>query len=493
VPTARSWTDEWRGAFVDLRHLLWFRACTVRRRRPAAAAAAVLVAVTLASAAVPAWWPTRDPDLLGRVTDLLPAYLLALVLVTTAAAVASGGGRELLARDPAAVHPIGPLTDHLGSLALAPLSAAWLLQTWVLLGATSFLTGPRPGLLVLHLAAAAAWVAGATAFGQLVGWIVEWVRHGPHGAAVVRVLIALGVVVATVGFLPALRGSAPDVTVTKVTALALLVVAALLVVLGGYVAGRVVRRPARAESRIESRAYAARLMPRSAFSALVRTDRSSVWRSVSLRRGALFLALAPGTAALLHPLEWDTILLLPGLVASGCILLFGVNVWCLDGRGLLWRETLPVPPSLPLAARSWVVGELLLGAMAVTITLAALTAGPPSGAQLVALVASVVVVTGQGLSGGLRWSSSTPYAVDLRSPRATPAPPLAMVGYSVRLAVATTLTSMLLGGFARVGRPDLVLLLAGILLAWSVGRIAGVRRRWLDPVSRAGIVAVVAA
>ena len=87
--------------------------------------------------------------------------------------------------------------------------------------------------------------------------------------------------------------------------------------------------------------------------------------------------------------------------------------------------------------------------MAVTVTLAALTAGPPSGGQLVALVASVVVVTGQGLSGGLRWSSRTPYAVDLRSPGATPAPPLAMVGYSVRLAIATTLTSMLLGGFAR--------------------------------------------
>ena len=252
VPTAPSSTDEWRGAFVDLRHLLWFRACTVRRRRPAAAAVAVLVAVTLASAAVPAWWPTRDPDLLGRVTDLLPAYLLALVLVTTATAVASGGGRELLARDPAAVHPIGPLTDHLGSLALAPLSAAWLLQTWVLLGVTSFLTGPRPGVLVLHLAAAAAWVAGATAFGQLVGWIVEWVRRGTHGAAVVRVVIALGVVLAAVGFLPAFRGSAPDVPVTVVTAPTLLVVAALLVVLGGYAAGRVVRRALarRAASRV---------------------------------------------------------------------------------------------------------------------------------------------------------------------------------------------------------------------------------------------------
>ena len=34
--------------------------------------------------------------------------------------------------------------------------------------------------------------------------------------------------------------------------------------------------------------------------------------------------------------------ILPGLVASGGALLFGVNAWCLDGRGALWRESLPV-------------------------------------------------------------------------------------------------------------------------------------------------------
>ena len=35
-------------------------------------------------------------------------------------------------------------------------------------------------------------------------------------------------------------------------------------------------------------------------------------------------------------------MLLPGLTASGAALLFGVNAWCLDGKGMVWRETLPV-------------------------------------------------------------------------------------------------------------------------------------------------------
>ena len=42
---------------------------------------------------------------------------------------------------------------------------------------------------------------------------------------------------------------------------------------------------------------------------------------------------------------------LPGLVASGGALLFGVNAWCLDGRGALWRESLPVAPATVFTAR----------------------------------------------------------------------------------------------------------------------------------------------
>lgn len=506
MPTARSWTDGWVAAVTDLRHLLWFRLRTMRRRRSAAVALAVLAVVTVASVAGPAWWPERDPDRLALLTDLVPAYLLALVVLTTAAAVASGGGRELLARDPASIHPISPVTDHLGALALAPLSAAWLLQTWGLLGITAFLAGPHPTQLVPRLALALAWVAAATALGQLVGWVVEWMRRGPHGVLVARSVIGSGVAGgAVVWVLPGTRdlGLAGPVGAVAaglggdgpapVALIVLVVATGSFVVLGGRAAVAAARRAPRDESRIETRSYAARPAPRSAFSALVRTDRGSVWRSVPLRRGTYFLALAPGAVALVHPVSWDSLVVLPGLVVSGCVLLFGVNVWCLDGRGLLWRETLPVPPWLPLAARAWVVTELLLGAAVVTVVLAALGAGRPSLAEAVAVAAAIVAVTGQALSGGLRWSLDSPYAVDLRSARATPAPPLAMVGYSVRLALVTTSTTMVLASLAEVGRADLVLLLAAVLVGWSALRLAGVRRRWLDPERRAAVVAVVAA
>lgn len=506
MPTVRSWTDDWSTAATDLRHLLWFRGRTMRRRRSAAVALTALVVVTAGCATVPAWWPDRDPDRLADLADLLPAYLVALVALTTAAAVASGGGREVLARDPASIHPIGPITDHLGALVLAPLSAAWLLQTWVLLGITAFLTGPHPAPLAGRILLALAWVVAATAFGQLAGWTVEGVRRRPRGVLVVRTMIGAAVAMGAVA------GSVPDVRAvvlggpTEAVAAALvgqgsvlvatavvLVVTGLLVVGGGRVAGWASRRAPRDESRLESRSYAARPMPGGAWSALVRTDRGSVWRSVPLRRGIIFLTLAPGAAALVHPLPWSTLAVLPGLVVSGCVLLFGVNVWCLDGRGLLWRESLPVPAWLPLAARARVVAEVLVGATVVTIALGAARAPQPTVAEAVAVAAAVLVVTGQALSGGLRWSLRSPYAVDLRSARATPAPPLVMVGYSVRLALVTTSTTMVLGGLAEVGRTDLVLVVAGVLLAWSALRLAGVRRRWLDPEQRAAVVAVVAA
>ena len=44
----------------------------------------------------------------------------------------------------------------------------------------------------------------------------------------------------------------------------------------------------------------------------------------------------------------------------------GVNAWCLDGRGALWRESLPVGPRVVFAARAWVLTEFLLVASLVT-------------------------------------------------------------------------------------------------------------------------------
>ena len=97
---------------------------------------------------------------------------------------------------------------------------------------------------------------------------------------------------------------------------------------------------------------------------MLRIDRAAIWRSVPLRRGHDGARLMPGAVALAGDLEWQMLTMLPGLVASGGALLFGVNTWCLDGRGALWRDSLPVSPRrlVPLARRRAVRGAALLGA-----------------------------------------------------------------------------------------------------------------------------------
>ena len=102
---------------------------------------------------------------------------------------------------------------------------------------------------------------------------------------------------------------------------------------------------------------------------LVRLDRAAVWRAVSLRRGILLLAFAPGLIAFSGDLKWELLTILPGLVTSGAALLFGVNAWCLDGRGALWRDSLPADPSVAFAARTLVLLELLLVSSAASLLL----------------------------------------------------------------------------------------------------------------------------
>ena len=67
----------------------------------------------------------------------------------------------------------------------------------------------------------------------------------------------------------------------------------------------------------------------------------------------------PGLVAIAGDLQWDMLTILPGLVASGGALLFGVNSWCLDGRGALWRDSLPVAARLVFVSRA-IVPELTL-------------------------------------------------------------------------------------------------------------------------------------
>jgi hypothetical protein len=492
---------------ADVGHLVRFRAAAVRRRSAFRLGAGGLLLVTVAVAVVPAYAPgAGGSDTAFDVLLLLPTGLAGFLALGVVSAAASGGGRELIGRDAAAVFPISPTTDHLGALLLAPLNIAWLLQTWMLLGSTAYALGHRGGLVPAQ-AVVLLWVAAATATAQAVAWGLEGARRVPHGVVGVRAL-AVGALGAALGLqisgnlllafdeIPTRWVVVGMVTDSHArwlqTVLLLLGLLLVAVAVGAVPAHLAARRVPRDELRVETGTFPARRPPHSALAALVRTDRGSVWRAVPMRRGVAVLAVGPGLVAVLGDLPWSSMTVLPGLVASGGALLFGVNAWCLDGRGALWRESLPVGPGTVFAARAYVLAEFLLAASVATIALAAVRAGMPDLPALVALLCTLVVVTVQVVAAALRWSEQHPFAVDLRSARATPAPPLSMVGYSTRLAVSTTLTGLVFSGLSHLPDWRIPVLVAVPFVCWSLARLVRTYRRWLDPADRARVVTTVA-
>jgi hypothetical protein len=515
VSTVRSWTDltDWAGdarrAVGDVGPLLRFRGAGLRGRARKAAGFAfgVIVLITVLVAWLPGYLPEGD----SRRSDvllLLPTGYIGVLVIAIVSAAATGGGRELLPREQAVAFPVSPTTDHLGALLMAPLNIAWLLQSWTLLGATAYVIGPHPAL-VLAQVPVLVWLVAATALAQVVAWFVEWMRRGPRGALAVRSLVvvlgaAMATLIITDDLVPLLDKS-PTVKITlgvlygagtqwiawlKVVAV-LVAIAVGAIAVGAWVAGAVAARPARDELRVESSVQTPKPHPSSELVALLRTDRVGIWRSVPLRRGLAVLALLPGLVALAGALDWEMLAILPGLVASGGALLFGVNSWCLDGGGALWRDSLPVAPRLVFLSRVIVLLEVLLFATTLTLVMASLRAGIPTLDQLVAVLCATIVVTFQVVSTSLRWSVRRPFSVDMRSARATPAPPLVMVGYSSRLALTTTVTGLLFGVVSHVPWQWAVLLALPFLL-FSAYRLVGTAESWASPEIRSRVIATVA-
>jgi hypothetical protein len=135
--------------------------------------------------------------------------------------------------------------------------------------------------------------------------------------------------------------------------------------------------------------------------------------------------------------------------------------------------------------------EILLVSTIITLSIAALTAGVPTVSQIVAVACAAVVVTVQVVATSLRWSVRRPYAADLRSSRATPAPPLVMVGYSSRLALSTTFTGLLFSLLSRAPWTYSVALAVPFLL-WSGVKLYRTASAWSDPATRARVIATVA-
>lgn len=510
MSTVLSWT-ELRASVTDLRALLAFRRASTppQGRRRMRVALGIVAALTVLVVCVPAY----SGDLIsrentGNVLALLPTACLGLLMLSIMSSMASGGGRELVPRDQAVVFPVSTTTDHWGALLMAPLNIAWLLQAWTLLGATAYAFGPR--LVPLYLLPMLLWILCSTAVAQVVGWVVEGVRRGRHGIVVVRG--TLGVVAAGAAVMVATHRVAPmldrlplkrlvfdDLAVlgghwwswARVVVVLLVLLAAAM--LAGAAGARwALLRPMREELRLESGRHQPRSLARSDLAMMLRIDRASVWRSVPLRRGIFVLAAMPGLVALSGHLEWRMLTVLPGLVASGAALLFGVNAWCLDGRGALWRENLPVSPRLGFLSRVIVLAELLLGSALVTLVLASLRAGTPTRGEVAALICATVVVAVQVVGAAMRWSVSRPFSVDLRGARATPAPPVVMAGYSTRLALVTTFSGLVFSGLSNAAQAWPSFVVALPMLLWSSYRLARTERRWSEPTTRARVVVTVA-
>jgi hypothetical protein len=471
------------------------------RRAALGLGVAVLVSVLTLVAAILAPRETSS-----RLVVLLPtAWLVFLVSVSLTAA--TNGGRGLAPREQLVAFPVRPAAEYLGGLLLAPVNLSWLVQALTLLAATGWVLGPTPKL-VPGLTLTLWWLVTATVCAQALGWLVELSRTSVAATWLMRVVLAelaiTAVVVTARSQLLPLLDAAPT-SAAVVAALAgnwspqwwQSAAAMTGLILGTWWFGVMVvamihRRPDRALQQLETRRYDRRPDPSDLGQALRRADRASVWRSTPLRRGLLVLGVVPGVSAAVAGVGWTYLVMLPALVAAGAGLLFGVNAFALDGSGALWRASLPVPPRTELAARMTVVAEVCLAAVTVSLLAAVWRAGLPSLVELTTVVMATLATTMQVVARCATWSVHRPFAAALRTGRDQPAPPAAMMGYSVQLAWRTTVTSLVMMAAAQAQSLAVVVLVGGGIATWSLSRLMATARSWDDPVVRARALATVA-
>jgi len=441
---------------------------------------------------------------------LAPTAYLAFLLLTLLAPLAAGGGYEMYPADQLVPYPVTARTHYRVSLLLAPLNIAWSVQVLGVLGLSSYFmtvdAGAPLGILTIVV-----FVAASTAIGQTLAWTILGMWRSNIGRAVVLGAITALVSVTAVLLLRHQVTNALDRSPT--TAVAIVALngdvgqytqwfegTSLFALIGviGFLAGPsacawYLRLQAGRTGQGESQPVRRRNDPATSLAALRAVDRASVWRSTSLRRGIVVLTITPAAIAVLARVDWAALVFVPGLVAAGAGLLFGVNVFCLDSTGAQWLSSLPHDPDLVFRAKTWVLTEVCLGAVLVA-TLAAMlrTTRAPTVNDLAAVLAVVLGATATVVAACMRLSVAQPHRADLRGARDTPAPPAAMTAYSLRLAWATTVVAFLLD-FSLLAGSWWTPLLAGFAVLLLAGRsLAKTRRAWADPAVRSRVVMTVA-
>jgi hypothetical protein len=443
----------------------------------------------------------------------VPALFASVALVAVLAPLAVGGGYQLFADDHLVAFPVRPATQAVGSLLLSPLNLTWLAQVLGAAVATGYLAGPGPRLVPAALTTAA-YAAFACVAGATVAWTIVGLRARRSG----RIAVGVGSAVLGVGVWliartdqvePALDALPTAWVIPLVEqayngSLTRWATGFAVLLLGTVVAGSTVvrachwaltRAPDRSGTHGAVTPVRRRAARRTAHQELVAIDRASVWRAAPLRRGVLMLATVPGAAAALTGVEWNSIVMLPGIVAAGTGLLFGINVFCLDAGGAVWLATMPHDPRTAYLAKARVLAEFCLLTASSTVLVAACRApAAPTATELAGVAAALLLGPALVVAACMSISVRRPHRAELRGPRDTPAPPGAMLANTLILSATATVTGAVLSAVSfetdRPWLPPALALVVAVPAAASVWRGA---QRWRNLARRAPVVAAVSA
>lgn len=488
-----------------LLRLRWQMVRRPRTRRLAAVGAGAVLGL-LGAALVSG---TQAGELLtAQVATVLAVMLLTFPVLAFLTGVAAGGGTEIVPSSQLVAYPISTNALFAGSVVLAPLNLPLAVQALLILGLSSYLAGPGP-TAALGLAGGLGYVVAATLAGLALSWVFTGVRATWRGRrsteAVGGALVALGVVLAAAGavttdgiadaFAVVVVGLLqPDATTRSLWVLGMAAVAAAGVLGGRRAAAWSAMRREDKHTNREARRHRRRPRRDSTFLTVLRVDLASIWRSRPVRRGILLLTVVPGLATLVSPQPWDALLLIPGLLATGAALLFGVNAFALDGGGALWLESTPRSHLLAFTAKAVATGLVVTGVVVAAVAMAALRPrGDLSATTVAAFVLCIAASVVWAVAIGARQSLVRPFRADLRDPRDTPAPPLVMTVHSARLIAVQLAIGVAYLIAARLAAPAGLALLTVLALTPAGLHLWGSARRWLEPSSRCLVVMKVAA
>jgi hypothetical protein len=450
--------------------------------------------------------PDLDFAQLAAALTLAPAAFLGFAFLAIVAPLTAGGGNELVPSSQLVAYPVRPQTQFLGALLLAPVNLVWVVQILVLAAETAYLTlEHHRGFGVVTTVA---FVACMTVVGQAIAWVVVGLRQsrvGRRAVAVVGIgLMLLLVAVVRLDYADDVLRHSPTRTVVhaitggpgtvwSITTTTLIAGTLLGLLAGARSCAWALSRPADGGGLATTAEVRRRSARRGALDELIAVDRASIWRASALRRGGLVLALLPSIVALGIAVPWQSLVVLPGLVAAGAGLLFGVNAFCLDGSGAVWLASLPHDPRLLARAKLSVLTETVFGAVLIAAVTGSLRSpGLPTAAEVSAIVASSLACGSLVIATCMALSVHRPHRADLNGPRDAIAPPGALTAASAKLALPAGLVGLILETASTtdvwwfpllVGLP--VVLGAGLWLQRSMAAYA-------DPMVRSRIVSVVA-